>query len=223
MFVNPLEYPLGSNFIVFHSQQSCDRLVHCGFRETQVLFLEFPYCAISGAGTSIIRDYKNKVFYKSFYSTQGVIDALTDQELCVLVDHENDELQLTLQQSNDEGHASLSTLDKDKERHIPEIEQLEMKFGKDLVTSTLTKATNISSQYITIPRYVLLFWACDFVDQRYDQLREFAIPMTKAMLHPHQIEGFIDVLSLVEKEYSSRLPFECYANLLKGAVEAKKG
>jgi hypothetical protein len=222
MLVNPLEYPLNSEFIVFQSQKACDRLANCGFFEKQVLFLEFPYCAVSGAGTGIIRDYKNKVFYKSFYSTQGVISGLTDQELCVLVDHENSELQLTLHEvANDEKLPLLTTLDEDRKRHIPEIAVLEEKYGKELVESTLIKVSNISYQYPIIPRHVLLYWACDFVDRRHSQLREFAIPMSKAMLQNQQIDKFTKILYMVQKEYGSRFPFDCFANILKGVIGAK--
>ena len=55
MFLNPQNFPESADFIRMLPLEALQRLVSCGFNETQVLFFEIPYCAITGAGAGIAR------------------------------------------------------------------------------------------------------------------------------------------------------------------------
>jgi len=219
MFVNRSKYPVDYKFIKPLPETSAKRLFACGFKEKDVLLLEGPYCPLTGACAGITRDYINRVFYKTFFITKGLIDKLNDMELRIVVDHELSEIDEAFQQFNkcllDSG---LTTLEKEQERHIPELEKLVKVYGSSLVESTLKKTQCASFGIPIIPRYILLYWIAEYLIDHFEGLRDLSIPMTESMLTEQQIANHKQFLDLVWKEYGANTPprfLEIYSCVVK--------
>jgi len=163
------------------------------------LFLEVPYCPISGVGAGIAKDYINKKYYKFFCITKGLMDTFTDRELKVVVDHEQDEIRYVIHRVNEKG--GFTTQEEEYKRHLPEIDNLKKVHGNDFVESVMNKARDASLSYPIIPRYILLYWINEFIIGNESSFKEVSIPMTKDMLSSKQINDQKEFLDLIWKEY----------------------
>ncbi len=221
MFVNPHIYPTDPQFVRLLDEPQRQRIVGLGFSKDGTLFFEIPYCAISGVGAGIIRDYARKRFYKFFCSTESVIAGLTDDQLRVVIDHEAHEIADAIAAATDSKPGSaFTTLESEAERHVPEFRELSKRYGEDIVSGSVAKVAQIAAAFPIVPRYISLFWLLVFVTSNYKQFESYAQQMPEAMLASSQRARQQEFLNLVWKEYGSRVPMEHFKELYIAAVSS---
>lgn len=219
VFVDPSKYPKSDSFIIGMVTESVERTRKLGWRLENTLFFEIPYCAISGVCSGIARDYENRVYYKFFCATEGVIPSLTDLQLRVVTEHEQDEIdQCTHAAIEDSAKTPFTSLEEEIERHKIEMQPIESRYGKDVVQSALRRVMEISSTKTLIPRYVLSFWMCSYFLARFEQYKLWSTQMAPTMLSEKQKSFFIQTLDKVHKEYGSNAPVKEYMQLYLSAI-----
>lgn len=207
MFVNPLTYPTDSTFVKVLSPSDRERLVQLGFDEPQAVMFQVPYCAISGFGAGIIRDYARRCFYRFFCATCSVIDGLPDDLLRIVVEHEQQEICEALVQASEAHHSSaFTTLEAEAQRHIPEFTDLARKHGQDVVDRAITETARLACAFPTVPRYVILYWLTAHVVADHTRYSAFAFQMPPTMLAAEQRGRHKELLDRVAEDYGSRLP-----------------
>ena len=65
MLVNAGHHPLGAGFVRFLRQEHRTRIIDCGFSGSDALFLEIPFCAITGVG-SLCRQRPGSMKHSNF-------------------------------------------------------------------------------------------------------------------------------------------------------------
>jgi hypothetical protein len=224
MFVNPANYPLDVVFVEQIPMPVQERLRRLGSFEPRTLFFQIPFCAISGAGAGIIRDYEHRCYYQFFCATRGVIDGLPDEVLRVVIEHELHEIRDTTYQATSSPHnPAFTTHAEEKVRHVPEFEAFATKYGKGVADRSVTELRRLASNYPTIPRYINLFWLATYAVSMHQSLSAFAHAMTDVMLSPEQRNEHKSLLDKVRKDYGGRLPFPVYARLWVATVKSKMG
>ncbi len=219
IMTDPRNYPRSNDFIAEMAQESVERIIFSGWSIKNTLFFEIPYCAVTGIGAGIARDYKNKVYYKIFCATEGVIASLTDTQLQVVAEHEQDEVNQSISQAVDNSaKAAFSSSEDEIQRHKIEMLPIERRYGKDTVNDTIQRVNEVSSTKTVIPRYVLIFWISHYLLDRFKQLKEQSFSMTPAMLSKKQISFFIQNLNKVRDEYRSDSPIEAWLELYLSVV-----
>jgi hypothetical protein len=221
IMVNPNKYPKSDSFISEMTKESVERIIKSGWAIKDTLFFELSYCAISGVGAGIARDYRHQVYYTTFSATEGVIPALTDLQLRVVTEHEQDEIHDSVRHAiGDSLEAPFTTFDEEIERHKSEMQPIEERYGKDIVDSTIRRVAEMSSTKLLIPRYVLSFWISSYLLNRFEHLGQHAASMTSGMLSEKQRSFFIQLLAKVMKEYGSNAPTEEWSKLYLSAIRA---
>lgn len=219
MLVNRNLYPVDLAFVSLLPVEQRNRIIELGFSHTDAVFFEIPFCAISGVGSGILRDYSRKCFYPFFCSTQGVVEKLPEPYLRVVAEHEQHETTEAIAQASDAGQKSgLTTLAEEAERHVPEIEKLARKYGRDTVTGTITEVGRIASAYPVVPRYIVLYWLTAFVVLHAGSVSACARPMPAIMLSEAQRACHRQVLDKVLNEYAQ--PPKGFAELHRATVRS---
>jgi hypothetical protein len=219
------DYPKSDGFISEMTAESVYQIIEAGWLIEKTLFFEIPYCAVTGVGAGIARDYHHQVYYKIFYATEGVIQSLTNLQLRVVVEHEQDEVnQRSSNAFEDLLEAAPPSDAEEIERHKIEMRPIEERYGKDVVDGTIQQVFETSSTKALIPRFVLLFWIWSYLLKRSEHFVQQAMPMSPGMLSKKQRSVFINELNRVMKEYSSSsyAPSEEWVELYSSAIAIQK-
>jgi hypothetical protein len=214
VMTSPSDYPLSDDFLSEMPAAMVQRLRDAGWQRPRTVFFEIPYRAISAAGVGVARDYEHRLIYETFHATTGVVAQLTDAELRVVVDHEQEEAASAVDGAMS-GRSGMTTLTAEAQRHEPEIVKLERVHGEDTVRNTLIKASQVASLMPAISRLVLFFWECRHFTANLERYERIAVPMNECMLSRAEKNKFMQLLSATDHEYSGRLPFEQLHELLR--------
>lgn len=202
VFVNHSNYPKSDIFIRNIPAESLGRILKCGWAIDKTLFFELPYLPVSGVGAGIVRDYQHQVYYKVFYATQGVIPTLTDSEIQVIADHEQDEINKAVNNAvQDSVEGAFIDFDRETKRHKRDFRWIENRCGKEVVEAAIQKVHSAAVAKPMIPRYVVLFWLSFFLMTHYDRFGTYSFPMNQAMLSEKQRAHFQQLIRQAVDEY----------------------
>ncbi|MFX0203650.1 MAG: hypothetical protein ACFFCW_46725 [Candidatus Hodarchaeota archaeon] len=220
VFTNPQNYPQSDDFISIMGTESVERIRKCGWDIQRSVFFETPYCAMTGAGAGIVRDYEHNVYYKVFHSTEGVVGGLTDSELRIVVEHERNEVVLAEKDANSNlVRRGLTSLIEEEKRHRVEFQTIEERYGITIVKQTIKKISEIVGGRPCIPRYVLLFWFCFHLVDHFNKFKDRAFIMSETMLSKDQRNSFLQVLTRIQKDYGSSTPMKQYMRLYINTIQ----
>jgi hypothetical protein len=205
-FYNPEQLPKSTDFISILPANSVKKLKHCGWEIDKTLFLEVSYCVGSAAGSALIKNYENEVYYTACIITKRVVKDLKFGELKVLVNHEQWEVDELLREANEKSWSAFIPHHIEERRHEPEMEGLYDLHGKDFALEAISKTNKIAMKKPFIDRQIGLYWYCLYVLKNYERLKDYAFNMTDTMLSENQKKGFIELLDRVDKMYGDNLP-----------------
>ena len=202
ILVDPSNYPKSDSFVRNMPAESLGRILKCMWAIDKTLFFEIPYLPVSGVGARIVRDYQHQVYYKVFYATEGVIPTLTDLEIRVIVDHEQDEINKAVSDAvQDSVEGPFVDFDKETRRHEHDFHWIEDRYGKEVVEAAVQKVYSAAVPKPMIPRYVLLFWLSFYLMMHYDRFGAQSFPMNQAMLSERHRVHFQQIIRRVLDEY----------------------
>ena len=222
MLFSPSSYPLSDAFICRMNAGLVARLEAAGWEIPGTLFFEIPFCAISGVGAGIARDYSNKVYYKIFCSTTSVLDSLNDNELSVVIDHEMDEIRSAVGDASIvSARAPLVTFKIEKRRHDNELAELAKHHGEGTVRNSLQKVQDAAAQYPIIPRTILLFWLTSYLSNRFVEFESLSYDMSTEMMSKAQVDDHLHYLAEVKRSYGSNVVEDAYMKLFINAIKVR--
>ena len=208
--------PTSINFITPFAQELIDKIKSQGWDIDKTLFLEIPFHFKSAGGIYFIKDYRNRVFYKTFIISRGVVKGLSDSELNVFIEHEKWEMDQAIKEINS-GSWSPKTEDEERKRHEPEAQRLNQLFGEGLWQKTRAKASEIASKNKYILKDLCLYWIVMYALIKNEGLKGYAFKITKEMYSPEHRTHLFDLISRFEKgHYIPKIPTEHW--LLKSAL-----
>jgi hypothetical protein len=159
-----------------------------------------------------VRDYEHSVYYRVIGFTTGIIGALTDTELEIVLSHEMDEVMQTESEvlMNLQICGIANSID-EKERHRKEFEdRFYNKYGRNYVDNCLRKCARLCRAKPIVERVVVLAWITHFVYSNYTSLAGNSIPMPQIMKSREQIQYQSQWVDMVLRLYNYNAPNELY-------------
>ena len=140
----------------------------------------------------IARDFHKKVFYKYLCASEGFIESLQDNELIIVVDHEQDDINHMVNKLKTGSYKDIFNNEKYKLIHDKNIEKLKEKSGEEIVNQTLSK--KLSEHIPKIYRQLLSFWMNYYLLINYESYKDYAFEMKYIMLSKDQYKKYSDLL-----------------------------
>ncbi len=209
----PNHLPRSTSFLRVIDSSGQSRLGRLGWSLEKTVLLESEFVPILGGGLAGVSSAgpvnpKRGFYYHVLLWGAGVLRALSNDEIEILIAHETDEMrELDLDLRSGQAirpRTSEKTRDEHLDRLIPD---LYSRFGKDPVDRALERVSSLATSLLVTPGLVLSAWLRVYVDEHTADLRPYEIAMTKDMLRLEQTEAHISsIMQAIDFYDSSEIP-----------------